>query len=63
MKTIQEIKDAKAILENEISFLIAKFQRENWVDISNIMVNQNRIENEMGEPIDNIIEVIVKVEF
>lgn len=63
MKTIQEIKDAKAILESEISSLIANFERENRVDISYIMVNQNRIENERGEPIDNIIEVTVKVEF
>lgn len=36
MKTIQEVKNAKKKLEQEISFLISKFEKENGVAVSSL---------------------------
>lgn len=62
MKTIQEIKDAKAILEREISLLISNFEKENQVEISSIIIDRVIIESEWGRPLENILEVKATIE-
>ena len=45
MKTVKEVKEAKSKLEQSIAMLITKFEQENDVEVSDIMMDKIGIWN------------------
>lgn len=62
-KTISEVKAAKERLEDQISGLLMKFEEENGVLISGLIIHPREICYEYGKTVDRQIEtsIIVRV--
>ena len=63
IKTISEVKDAKEHLEDQISFLLMQFEKDNGIHISDLSVYPREIYNEYGKITDRQIgtSIVVKL--
>lgn len=63
IKTISEVKDAKELLEDQISCLLMQFEKDNGVHISDLSIYPREIYNEYGKMIGRQIgtSIVVKL--